>query len=220
MDNKKAQVYYICVSNIITMSTKIIFVSAICLTLFACKEKQNSTAAKEKTEAVAPQRSADTTQTHFSMKSYLADQWSMKKNDPYTIMKITESNGKRDSALIPLDSTLWVKMFEPFYASDIGDPKFQGWYRIATYFDETAEMNHLNYEAISPDYFTQKMDLGVNPVSSDVRTVYIETVEKKQDTIISNKLQYRPDDIVQIISFIKAKDKPGVTIKTEYKFRY
>jgi len=202
------------------MSTKIIFAAAICLTLFACKEKQNSTAAKEKTEAAQPQRSADTTQTHFSMKSYLADQWSMKKNDPYTIMKVTEVNGKRDSTLIPLDSALWVKMFEPFYASDIGEPKFQGWYRINTYSDEVTETNHLNYEAISPDYFTQKMDLGVNPVSNDVMSVYIETIDKKTDTIISNKLQYRPSEIVRIISFIKAKDKPGVTIKTEYKFKY
>ena len=220
MNNKKTQVYYICVLNITTMPSKIILVTAFCLTLFACKEKQNSTAAKEKAEAAPPQRNADSTQTHFSIKAYLEDQWNMKKNDPYTIMKVVEKDGKKDSALIPLDSALWVTMFVPFYAADIGEKKFQGWYKIATYEDDQTETNHLNYEALSPDYFTQKMDLAVNPVSNEVRTVYIETIEKTDGGIISNKMQYRPDEIVKIIRFEKKKDKPGVTTKTEYKFKY
>ncbi|HEY0299314.1 MAG TPA: hypothetical protein VGB84_08855 [Arachidicoccus sp.] len=220
MDNKKAQGYYICVSNITTMSSKIILISAICLTLFACKEKQNSTATEEKAKAAPPQRNADTTQTHFSIKSYLADQWSMRKNDPYTILEIVDNNGNADSSFLPLDSALWVTMFQPFYAADIGEPKYQGWYKIATYADETTETNHLNYEAVSPDYFTQKMDLAVNPVSSDVKAVYIETSEKKDGRTLSNKLQYRTGDIVQIISFEKEKDKPGITTKTEYRFKY
>ena len=220
MDNKKTQVYYICVSNITTMPSKIILITAFCLTLFACKEKQNSTAAKEKAATAAAQRIADSTQPHFSINAYLEDQWTKKKNDPYTILKVVEKGGKRDSVFIPLDSALWVAMFEPFHASDIGDKKFQGWYKINSYDDDVTELAHLNYEAVSPDYFTQKVDLGVNKVSNEIRSVYIETVGKTDAGIVSTKLQYRPDNIVQIIKFEKEKDKAGITTKTEYKFKY
>jgi hypothetical protein len=162
----------------------------------------------------------DSTQTHISIVAYLHYQWQMKKEDPYTIMKITIQDGKRDSALIPLDSNLWVTMTTPFYASDISDKKYLGWFRVSTYSEDVTETNHLNYAAVSPDTFTQQVDLAVNPVSNNIKMVYIETARKTEGKTITQKLQYRPDDIIQIVEFVKEKDKPGVTKRIDYKFKY
>jgi len=207
------------------MPIRLLLLTCCYLSLFACKEKQKSATAKENTVRETPagvQRLPvdDTTQRHFSVKLYLDDQWQIKKNDPYTLMKTTERGGKKDSVLVPLDSMLWVKMTAPFMAADISDKKYLGWYRVETYEDDVTETNHLNYQAVDPASFTQKMDLAVNPVSSNVRALYIETLEKKGNLTIGRKMQYRPDEILQVITFEKEAGKPGVSSREEYRFQY
>jgi hypothetical protein len=202
------------------MKLQFLFALFLCGSLFACKEKQKSASVEEKTPATGRLAVEDSTQTHFSIKSYLEDQWTLKRNDPYTILKITVTGGKRDSAFVPLDSILWVTMTQPFLASDISDKKFLGWYKVDSYEDDVTETTHLNYQAVAPDAFTKKMDLAVNPVSNVIKTVFIETMAKTETKFITQKLQYRPDDIIQIVTFEKSNDKPGVTTSIDYRFKY
>lgn len=202
------------------MRLPLIITCVLCLTLFACKEKQNSASTEEKTTPVVPLKVEDTSQSYFSIRDYLNEQWNLKKENPYTLLKVVVVDGKKDSSFVPFDSATWFTMTAPFYAADISDKKYLGWYRFDNFRDEEAEEVHLHYEAISPDSTMQKMDIAANQYSGMVNLVYMETRQKSNDVSISRKMQYRRDDIIQIIEFEKAAGKPAVNRRIEYKFKY
>lgn len=197
---------------------------ALCLTLFACKEKQKSASAEQSADApagpVTRLKVDDTTQTYFSVKEYLDQQWNLKKDNPYTLLKIVVENGKRDSSFVPFDSTNWFTILQPFYIADIGDKKYLGWYRFDSYKDDDAEEVHIRYEAIAPDTIMRKMDVAANPFSGTVNLVYMETRHQTGQGIISRKMTYKRDDFIQIIESDKKEGKPASDRILEYRFKY
>src|SRR6478752_7644162 len=84
------------------------------LSLFACKEKQKSSSAEEKTTPVVPVKVEDTSERYFSIRDYFDDQWNTRRGSPYTLLKIHKVNNKTDSAFVALDSVLWFSMRAPF----------------------------------------------------------------------------------------------------------
>lgn len=192
----------------------------ICLSLFACKEKQKSASAQEKAKPVQRLPVEDTTQTHFSTRDYLKEQWKFKSDQPYTLLKVVKTGKKSDSSYVPLDSAAWFTMLQPFVDADISSTKYLGWYRTESYKDEENESLQLNYTAVSPDAFVQKTNVTANQYSGMVLMVYIETQKKEGNVFVSQKMQYRKDEIIQIIAFSKEDGKAPQESVTEYRFKY
>jgi len=193
-----------------------------CCALFACKEKQNSASAEEKATVTSqePQKTGDTTATYFSVIDYFNDQWKNRNTDAYTLLKIEEINGRRDSTYLPLDSALWARMRAPFDATDIGDKKFLGWYNFNMFTDETTETTHLHYEAVADNLFTRKLDIAADMVSSLVKSVYIETRREQDGRVVTQKLQYMPDRIFQVQSQESGGSGAPKNTLLEYRFKY
>jgi hypothetical protein len=190
------------------------------LSLFACKEKQKSSSAEEKTTPVVPVKVEDTSERYFSIRDYFDDQWNTRRGSPYTLLKIYNVNGKSDSAFVPLDSALWFSMRAPFDAADISDKKFLGLYKFDSFDDETTETTHLYYESVSPDLYLQKMDISADIFTNRVKSVYMETKSVKDGRRINQKLQYIPDRIFQVQEYVKIEDQPGKNTKLEYRYKY
>src|SRR6218665_3679923 len=121
------------------MQLRLFLICSFCLSLFACKEKQKSSSAEEKTTPAAATQAVDSSMTYFSLKDYFDDQWKTRSGSPYTLLKIQTVNGKTDTAYAPLDSALWLEIRAPFDAADIGDKKFLGHYKYDSFEDETTE---------------------------------------------------------------------------------
>jgi len=208
------------------MRLSLILPVALCLTLFACKEKQKSATTEQSAATgqnaapIVPLKVEDTTQTHFSIRDYLDQQWDLKKDNPYTLLKVVIANGKRDSTYVPLDSALWYTVMQPFYVADISDKKYLGWYRFDSFEDDEAEEIHIHYEAIAPDTIMRKMDIAANRYSGMVNLVYMETRHKAGNVITTRKMTYKRDDFIQIIASEKTEGKPAVESVTEYRFKY
>lgn len=194
-----------------------------CCALFACKEKQNSASAEEKaanTNPVPPQKTGDTTATYFSVIDYFNDQWKNRNTDAYTLLKIEETDGRRDSTYLPLDSALWVRMRTPFDATDISDKKFLGWYSFDMFTDETTETTHLHYEAVADDLFMRKMDISADMVTNRIKSIYIETRRTQEGRVATQKLQYIPDRIFQTQSQESGGNGAAKNALLEYRFKY
>lgn len=202
------------------MRLPLILSAAFCLTLFACKEKQKSATTEQKAAPIAPLKVEDTTQTYFSIKDYLDQQWVLKKDNPYTLLKVVIANGKRDSTFVPLDSTAWYAMMQPFYVADISDKKYLGWYRFDSFENDEAEEVHIHYEAIAPDTIMRKMDIAANRYSGMVNLVYMETRNKTDNVITTRKMTYKRDDFVQVVESEKTEGKPAVERVIEHRFKY
>jgi hypothetical protein len=202
------------------MRLRLLLVSICCLSLFACKEKQKSSSAEEKTTPAVPVQVVDTSERYFSIRDYFDDQWKTRRGNPYTLLKMHIVNGKADSAYVGLDSALWFNMRAPFIAADISDKKFLGLYRFDSFYDETTETTHLYYEAINPDLYLQKMDISADIYNNRVRSIYMETKSVKDGYQVSQKLQYIPDRIFQVQEFEKREGQPEKNTRLEYRFNY
>lgn len=190
------------------------------LSLFACKEKQKSSSAEEKTAPVVPVKVEDTSERYFSIRDYFDDQWNTRRGSPYTLLRIHKVNNKEDSAFVGLDSVLWFSMRAPFDAADISDKKFLGLYKFDSFDDETTETTHLYYESVSPDLYLQKMDISADIFTNRVKSVYMETKSIKDGRQVNQKLQYIPDRIFQVQEYEKIEGQPGKNTKLEYRYKY
>ena len=195
-----------------TMRAKYLLIVVLSLSLFACKEKQNSNSVKEENK--------EEVQTYFSITEYFVDQWNNRRGNPYTLLRIVTLNGKSDSAFVVMDSTLWFSLRAKFDAADISDPKFLGKYKDEIFNDETTETNHIYFEAKEPNLFMQKMDISVDMFNDKVKSVYVETREDKENYAHTQKLQYIPDRIFQFQESERSSDAPDKELRIEYRFDY
>lgn len=208
------------------MRSRLLLLLLPCLSLFACKEKQKSSSAEEKTAQPAipagkpPIAVTDSSSTYFSISDYFDDQWKNRRGNPYTLLKVNEANGKRDSAFVSMDSTLWFSLRAPFDAADISDKKYLGWYKYATFEDETTETLYLQYEAMADNLYLRKMDIAADLLTQKVKSIYIETRREEGGHIVSRKLQYMSDRLFQFQVFEKTAGSAGKDTKLQYWFQY
>lgn len=191
------------------MQLKNVLVCFLSLTLFACKEKQNSTSTEE-----------ENTETYFSVTQFLDDQWLNRSGIPYTLQRIATVNGKTDTAFVLLDSLLWQNLRKPFDATDIGKASFLGQYDFQFFEDETTESNNLVYTAKDKQLFMQKMLINADMFNDMIRSVYIETNDTRKGYSRIQKLSYIPDQIIQIQEFEKSSATPEKDLYILYKFNY
>ena len=198
------------------------FVLMLMLSLFACKEKQNSTSAKKEPESQAGQQVQDTAagDAYFSIKDFFNDQWKTRKGIPYTLLRVVNLNGQIDSSFVDLDSTLWAQLRSPFDAADISDKKYMGQYNFEMFDDESSQSANLNFDAKTPELFLQKMYINADQFSHLVRSVYMETKTARDGYIHNQKLTYIPDNIIQIVEYEKATATPVKNLKIEYRYKY
>ncbi len=196
------------------MRTSLVLLFFGMLLTFSCKEKQKSTSTPTESPAMAEE------EPYFSISQYFDDQWQTRKDNPYTLLRIVNLNGRTDSSFVPLDSVLWQNLRAYFDAGDISQDKFKGQYKYNIFEDESTQSLNLIYEAKEPDLFTTKMLIGADMYSKLVRSVYMETKKEKKNYLQTQKLSYIPDRVFQIQEFEHSLAAPDKKLFIEYRFSY
>lgn len=151
--------------------------------------------------------------TYFSIKQFARDQWNTYRGQPFGIEKFVSLNGKTDSVLTNAFDLPWSSIFQPFFESDISDPKFLGQYNFSSFKDDATYTLNLYYEAKDDKLFTRKLMISVDDVTAKVKSIYIET----EGDNITRKLLYIPVKIISIQEFEQSAGEPK-ELRIEYRF--
>ncbi|HET8574059.1 MAG TPA: hypothetical protein VFL76_09320 [Edaphocola sp.] len=158
--------------------------------------------------------------TYYSIKGFLDDQWRFLEGQPIVLLRVATFNGKSDSSFVSLDSMVWKEIRKQFDASDIGEPRFLGQYDFSMYNEEALNQIVLSYTAKNRDLLTQKINIGMDNVNHQVRTVYIETHKGNRTYEKTQKLTYIPRQVISIQAFEKSIISRPENLRVAYYFKY
>ena len=175
---------------------------SLCTCILACKDKKKTGVQEE---------------GYISVRQFLDDQWATIHGQPYTFTRVINLNGTTDTSFVPLDDQLWKTIREPFDAADISDAKFLDRYNFSMAEDPANGLVNFNYEAKSPDEYTQKMIFIIDGYNHKARSVYIETLKKNSVYYRSQKLNYIPGRSIMIQEFEKSTAAPQKDLKIIYR---
>ncbi len=176
--------------------------------LVSCKPKQNDKAVEELAEKG----------TYFSIKQFIADQWSLYHGQPYGLQKIVYLNGKVDSAMVSAYDLDWAPIFKVFFETDISDKKFLGKYDFSKFADDATMTHNFFYEANDPKLFTRKLQISADNVNNKIRSIYIETQKQGQWSSKTQKLFYMPVKVISIQEYEKTAPNTVKELRIEYRF--
>lgn len=126
----------------------------------------------------------------ISLKDIFDDQWKIKKDQPYVLLKTIKYNDTVDSSFVDQDSTLFHQLAAYFTKADISNPDYVPLYNYSESYDNESGMVFLHYIAKDPNAFTQKMELTMDRYTSTLMNVYVETNHKSFFNHKSQKLLY------------------------------
>jgi len=173
----------------------------LCTCVMACKQKKTT---------------PDGGDGYISVRQFLDDQWNTIHGQPFTFTRIINLNGTTDTSFVPLDDQLWKIIREPFDAADISSAKFMGKYNFSVAEDAVNGLINFNYEAKSPDEYTQKMIVIMDGFNHRVKSMYIETLRKNNIYYRSQKLNYIPGRSIMIQEFEKSTATPQKDLRVVY----
>jgi len=172
------------------------------ISLCACKDKKKSASGEE--------------DGYMSVRQFLDDQWNTLQGQPFTYTRIISLNGTTDTSFVPLDKQLWNTIRKPFDEADISSQKFMGKYNFSVAEDQVNGLVNFNYEARSPDEYTQKMIIVMDGFNHRAKSVYIETLKKSNVYYRSQKLNYIPGRSIMIQEFEKSTAAPQKDLRIVY----
>lgn len=161
----------------------------------------------------------DNEETYFSIKQFLDDQWNLLHDQPILLLRVAEFNGKKDSAYVELDSTVWRNIRKQFDPADISNPRFLGQYDFSYFEENRLNMITLNYTSKNKKLFTKTIDIEMDNHTQRVRSIYIETSRNNRTYMKSQKLTYFPRNLIRIQTFEKSVISKSEELSISYYFK-
>ncbi len=158
------------------------------------------------------------TATYFSTAQFVADQVDLLRDQIYTLEKIVELNGKRDSSIVALPTENWAPVLREFLAADIGQSKYVGKYRFSSFSDETTFTENYVYEAIEPKLPVRRMMISADAATHRIKSLLAEMETGNFWGSTRKKLYYAPYKIIQIQENNTALIGADKTFRVEYRF--
>lgn len=156
--------------------------------------------------------------TYFSVKSYAADQWHVYHGQPFGIIKKAYLDGKTDSIVTNVDALNWGDILKVFFATDIGDKKYEGQYDFTSFADTLARTENFCYEANDPKLFTRKLNITTSVYSHKITSIYIETARSSKWSMHTQKLFYEPAKSIIIQDYESSVSGKSQELRVEYTF--
>lgn len=170
---------------------------ALCLLISAC------VACKPSNSPNSTINTNDTTETYFSVNTFLTNQWSYLKEQPLVLLKTVKEDNKVDSSYVPLDSTLFAEISAPFLASDISTVEDIGKYSFSFSEDNSTDLIFLQYDALEEQLFCRKIVITAQAENKRIISVYIETQKSSFFNSTAQKMNYTTNGTVIIQEYSK-----------------
>lgn len=188
---------------------KYLLLPLLALAVASCK--------KGPTEAAAPENDS-VKGTYFSTAQFVADQVDLLHDEIYTLEKIVELNGNRDSSIVALPTENWAPVYREFLAADIGQPKYLDRYRFSQFDDATTFTNNYVYEAAEPKLPVRRIMISADAETHRIKSFLAETETSNFWGSTRKKLYYAPRKIIQIQETNTSLIGPDKTFRVEYRF--
>lgn len=157
---------------------------------------------------------------YYSSSQFINDQWNTNKLQPFVVLRVINENGKSDSAYLQQDESLFKEFSTFFTAADIAKKEYLGKYNYTENFDQASGFAFLTYTAKEPDLFTQKVEISMDPYSSKIMAVYIETKDDGFFKTNSQKILYTLDKGIFIQEYSKTLFLDKKERKLAYLYKY
>ncbi len=156
--------------------------------------------------------------TYFSTAQFVADQVALLHNEIYTLEKVVEINGQRDTSIVALPTENWAPVYREFLSTDIGQPKFLDRYRFSTFEDQTTFTENYVYEAAEPKLPVRRLMISADAETHRVKSLLAEVETGDFWSSSRKKLYYAPRKIIQIQEQAASLIGPDKTFRVEYRF--
>lgn len=156
--------------------------------------------------------------TYFSTAQFVADQVALLHNEIYTLEKVVEINGQRDTSIVALPTENWAPVYRAFLETDIGHAKYIGQYRFSSFDDPTTFTSNYVYEATESKLPVQRIMISADGESHRIKSFLAETETGGFWSSSRKKLYYAPRKIIQIQEQAASLVGPDKTFRVEYRF--
>ena len=131
---------------------------------------------------------------------------------PVGINKYTTSGTVTDTSVASKEELRGIAstLTEP----DISDPSIKKYYTETVFYDKSSDFLTMSYTTTSSKPVVRKIEVLINHETDKLRSIYVEKVENKNDTIINNRLVWTPGKSLQVITISTLDGKENVkTVK-------
>jgi hypothetical protein len=165
------------------------------LTLVACQSNPS-----HKQPATQP---SDTSK-FYPLRTFFKDQIQYVDLRGFSIYRITQKDGKKDSAGISKEE--FISLAGVFLERDISDPSIKVLYKESAFHDLSTGSITLNYTPVSSDAQVQNIDILLDEQTNIVKRIFIRSVYTKGDTTISEQCNWKTDKSFQVNRSLAAKN--------------
>jgi len=167
------------------------------LTLFvSCKEKKTSGPSIPVGDSAQTRASP-----YFPVKPYLQSQIREVDSLPGGIMKyIITEEGRQDSGYIK--AAEFHELAADYIPDDLSEPYFTEHFTEASFFDKSNGSGTFFYAAKDNKASVKRIDVvsSKGDVYDNVKSIYLETMSSRQDTVIIKKMYWKPGRYFQTIT--------------------
>jgi hypothetical protein len=163
-----------------------------------CKDQKPTPAAPEQTEK----------KSYFPVVDFLKGQIHYVDSLPTAILKIVTENNKPDSSYIKHDE--FDKLAQDFILPDLQQDIFEKNFKESSFIDQTTQSATFNYTSTDNKLSLQRVDVLATPdeLYSKVKSIFLQLMLNKKDTIIVKKLYWQTNKHFQIATIIQAPNQP------------
>jgi hypothetical protein len=144
------------------------------------------------------------TSKFYPLRTFLKDQIKYVDLRGFSIYRITEKDGKKDSAGISKEE--FISLAGIFLERDISDPSIKALYKESVFHDLSTGSITLNYTPVNSEAQVQNIDILLDEQTNIVKRVFIRSVYAKGDTTISEQCNWKTDKSFQINRSRSAKN--------------
>ncbi|RYD50809.1 MAG: hypothetical protein EOP52_12525 [Sphingobacteriales bacterium] len=156
--------------------------------------------------------------TYFSTAQFLTDQIMMLQGKIYTLEKIIELNGQRDSTIVALPTENWAPVYAAFLNADIGSTRLLGKYRFSEFEDPMTLTHSYVYEADEPNLPVRRLMISANLETHRIKSFLAEVETNSFWNSNRRKLYYAPLKVIQIQEWNTPLVGSAKTFRAEYRF--
>jgi hypothetical protein len=180
-----------------------IFLAATAFFLWSCgsKNQQQEASKVQDTTASVRDTAASEPSPYFPVYGYLKSDIQYVDSLPVGIMKYKVAAGKMiDSSYIKLEE--FHKLADDFLTSELIDPAFSKTYKESSFFDRSSNTSTFLYKTNDTSAIVKRIDVvtGKGDVYDEVKSIYIEKIETKDNLELVKKLYWKPKRNFQIIT--------------------
>ena len=147
---------------------------------------------------------------YFPVASFIRDEITYVDSTPLAIMKQNIINGQKDSSYIKNDE--FHKLAKEFIPAVLTSPDFEKDYTETSFMDQTTQSITFTYASKNKEQEVTRIDVLAKPGNSSVKvkSIYMEKVLNKNDTLFSKKMYWNAKHNFQILTSTQPSGQKSV----------